>query len=215
VRVAGGQEQLVCAMCGGPRIPEGLGGEAAASALRQSKVINGQAMRARALSAILAMAAAIGALVLVALAASVSAGLVAKLIVLACTVVLATIAWKARARATHLRRKVDGARDEAWLAAAEDVAAKSAAGITAHELAARLHIDPQRADDLLTRLAKVERTRIDVGDDAELRYSTRPELMPGLRVDDSSLFEEPSPEDNAKENDGGSAQNKQTKRPLQ
>jgi hypothetical protein len=38
-----------------------------------------------------------------------------------------------------------------------------------------LGVDEARADELLTSLAVQDRTRIDVGDDAEIRYSVTPE----------------------------------------
>ena len=58
--------------------------------------------------------------------------------------------------------------------------------MTVAELATRLKIDPERADQLLTQLAVHDRTRIDVGEDAEVRYSIGPDAGDGLsrvRVD--------------------------------
>ncbi len=74
------------------------------------------------------------------------------------------------------------------LAAAEDVAKSSKNGVTVTELAKRLKIDPARAEDLLTQLAVHDRTRIDVGDDAQVRYSVAPE---GDIIDDEFREEAP------------------------
>ena len=47
-------------------------------------------------------------------------------------------------------------------------------GVTVAELASRLKIDAVKAEKLLTQLAVHDRTRIDVDDDAEVRYSVSP-----------------------------------------
>jgi hypothetical protein len=49
--------------------------------------------------------------------------------------------------------------------------------VTAGDLAKELSIDPARADALLTQLAVHDKTRIDVGDDAEVRYSVAPDVL--------------------------------------
>ncbi|MCL2722966.1 MAG: hypothetical protein FWD69_00875 [Polyangiaceae bacterium] len=186
-RVVRGRTQPICALCGGPRIPSGLGGDAAATALRQSKALDGRSMRARMTSVIFAVMTVLGALVLL---AAWHAGFVVMLALFACTALFAALALRARRTATRLDRKSKDAQDEAWLAAVENVTAHETNGVTVHELAARLHIDEERADHLLTRLLATERTRIDVGDDAEVRYRTRTEIAPGLRVDDDALYEQ-------------------------
>jgi hypothetical protein len=83
----------------------------------------------------------------------------------------AALAVGARARASRATEAAGEALGRAWLAAAEEVASQAANGITVAELASRLKIDPERADKLLTQLAVHDRTRIDVDDDAEVRYS--------------------------------------------
>lgn len=77
------------------------------------------------------------------------------------------------------------------LAAAEQVVAGAPHGMTAAELAARLKIDEARGDALLTRLAVNDRTRVDVGDDAEVRYSVRGTALDttGDDGDDAALMD--------------------------
>jgi hypothetical protein len=182
-----GRVPLRCAMCGGPRVPEGLGGKAAVAALRQSKVLDTRTTLARIVSILLAVLAALNTIVfLLALAAPI----VIKLPLVACAAIAIAMSVRIRASAIRLDRKAKDAREEAWLAAAEDVATKMPGGITAQQLAARLHIDPEHADRLLTHLASTERMRIDVDDDAEVRFRAQSEITGGLRIDDDALFED-------------------------
>jgi hypothetical protein len=60
--------------------------------------------------------------------------------------------------------------------------------VTVDGLAQALGVEPAEAERLLTELTVHERTRIDVGDDAEVRYSA----TPGSRAVDP-LLEEGSP----------------------
>jgi hypothetical protein len=111
---------------------------------------------------------------LVALAAW-PASIALKLFFLALAVTPSALAVRARSRAASATSDAIEALDRAWLAAAEDVAKNAKTGVTVAELASRLKIDPVRAEALLTRLAVHDRTRIDVDDDAEVRYSIGPE----------------------------------------
>jgi hypothetical protein len=86
------------------------------------------------------------------------------------------LAVRARAKASQATSDANEALDRAWLAAAADVATQAKKGVTVAELAARLKIDAVKAEKLLTQLAVNDRTRIDVDDDAEVRYSVAPEI---------------------------------------
>jgi hypothetical protein len=180
----------VCGACGGPRMPGGLGAEAARTPLREARGSETRATRARAGFWVFALMAAFFTLVAV---AAWPAALFWKLFFLATAVVPAVLAMRARGRAGRADAAAHEALDRAWLAAAEDVAKQSKSGVTVAELAARLKIDPGRADHLLTQLAVHDRTRIDVGDDAEVRYSVGPDTGVGVgrvRVDASSSEEQ-------------------------
>lgn len=170
---AGASLTWVCAVCGGPRMPNGLGGEKAAAPLREAKASQSAALRARATFWFFTMSTLFFTLVAV---AAWPAALFVKLLLLAMAMGPAAIAVRARARASVATTAADAALDVAWLAAAEDVASHTKAGITVAELASRLKIDPVQAEHLLTQLAVHDRTRIDVGDDAEVRYSVAPGL---------------------------------------
>jgi hypothetical protein len=170
---AGASLSWVCGVCGGPRMPHGLGGEKAMTPLREAKASQSLALRSRASFWFLTAMTLFFTLVAV---AAWPAALLVKLIVLAMAVIPATLAVRARAQASRATSDANAALDAAWLAAAEDVASHAKKGVTVAELASRLKIDPARADALLTQLAVHDRTRIDVDDDAEIRYSIGPEI---------------------------------------
>lgn len=171
-RGSGANASWVCGVCGGPRTPGGLGGDKAAAPLKEAKLQRGRAIRSRATSIVLALMAAFTTLV--ALAAW-PAALVAKLILLGLAVTPAILAMRARGKASDATAKAEAEMDKAWLAAAEDVVKRASKGVTASELANRLKVEPAKAEKLLTELAVHDRTRIDVDDDAEVRYSLAPE----------------------------------------
>jgi len=162
-------------------MPSGLGGEAAVTPLREAKAERNRAVRARAVSWVLALIAAFTTLVFV---AAWPAAIVAKLILLFVAVGPALLALRSRATARKAASNASAAMERAWLAAAEDVASRSKSGVTSAELAKQLRIEPERAEKLLTELAVHDRTRIDVGDDAEVRYSARPEALAKVRIED-------------------------------
>ncbi|HSO38139.1 MAG TPA: hypothetical protein VLT33_36680 [Labilithrix sp.] len=161
----------VCGVCGGPRMPHGLGGEAATSPLREARASEIRSKKARASVWAFGLMAAF--FTLIALAAW-PAALAWKLFFLAFAVTPTLLAMRARTRATAAKADAKEALDRAWLAAAEDVARSTKKGVTVAELASRLKIDPVAAEALLTQLAVHDRTRIDVDDDAEVRYSIGP-----------------------------------------
>lgn len=166
-------------MCGGPRTPGGLGGDEAKAPLREAKLLRGKAIRSRAASLVFFLMAAFATLVAV---AAWPAALVAKLLLLALAVTPTALGVRARGNASTSTSKAEEAMDRAWLAAAADVVTRSKKGVTASELAKRLKIDDERADKLLTELAVNDRTRIDVDDEAEVRYSVHPDDQAKVRV---------------------------------
>lgn len=171
---SGASLHWVCGVCGGPRMPSGAGGEASASPLREAKASFGLATRARAVSWVFGIIATF--MTLVTLAGFSHVGIVAKIIFLALAIAPTLMAVRARSKATRATASGAEAVDRAMLAAAEKVAGQSKKGVTVAELAALLKIDAVKAEHLLTQLAVHDRTRIDVDDDAEVRYSVTPEL---------------------------------------
>jgi len=170
-RIEGSGRSAVCAMCGGPRIPHNHGGEAAARLLKEQKAHLAAARVAGAATVLQGVFATVAALVGLAL---MPAALVGKLVVLAVAVAPLVLAMRSRSRAKAEREAAREAGDRAWQTAAEAIAAGAPDGITAGALAKRLVIEEADADRLLTALAVHDRTRIDVGDDAEVVYRTRP-----------------------------------------
>jgi hypothetical protein len=160
----------VCAACGAPRVPgapvEGLEGLAeglgrarlervAAIAWRGGAVVLGMTgAMALALATLLAMAAGH-------LAAIVLAGLATLLVVLALVAV-----GRARGRDEGMRR----ALDEAWGTAAERLLVASDGGVSSAWLAGAMRTTEAHAERILASLSARGRARVDVGEDAELRY---------------------------------------------
>ena len=180
---SGANVRWVCGVCGGPRMPHGLGGEAATSPLREARASEVRSKKARA--SVWAFALMATFFTLIALAAW-PAALAWKLFFLAFAVTPAVLAMRARTRSLTAKADAAEALDRAWLAAAEDVARSAKSGVTVAELASRLKIDAAHAEALLTQLAVHDRTRIDVDDDAEIRYSiggTEPSGAGRVRVD--------------------------------
>ncbi len=156
-------------------MPNGAGGEAAVAPLREARGSQRRALRARAQFWAFTVIALF--FTLVAVAAWPIAAFVSHLILLAMAMAPTLVAVRARARAGRATAAEEEALDRAWLAAAEDVTSHAKKGVTVAELATRLKIDPVKAEKLLTELAVHDRTRIDVDDDAEVRYSIAPELQ--------------------------------------
>lgn len=158
-------------------MPSGAGGEASASPLREAKASFGLATRARAVSWVFGIIATF--MTLVTLAGFSHVGIVAKIIFLALAIAPTLMAVRARSKAARATASGAEAVDRAMLAAAEKLAAQAKKGVTVAELATLLKIDAVKAEHLLTQLAVHDRTRIDVDDDAEVRYSVTPELGSG------------------------------------
>ena len=186
-RIEGSGKRAVCAVCGGPRIPSNLGGEAASAALRQQKKALANARLASAATVFQGLAAVLVTLVGLAVA---PAALVGKLIVFALAAAPLFLALRSRSRATRARALAEEASDRAWHAAAEDAAARAKQGVTVDALAKMLGVEPAEADRLLTDLTVHDRARIDVGDDAEVRYSALAD--PRVAEEDSPLESEES-----------------------
>jgi hypothetical protein len=178
-RIEGSGENAVCAVCGGPRINGNFGGETAANALKEKKKALSNARLASVATVVQATFAAIATLIGLAI---MPASLVGKLIVFLIAATPILLAMRSRSRATKAREVAKNAGDRAWQAAAEDAAVHSKSGITVNALAKTLGIEQPQAEKLLTSLAVNDRTRIDVGDDAEVRYSVAPENL--VRVGD-------------------------------
>jgi hypothetical protein len=175
-------------MCGGPRIISNFGGETATNALREQKKAFSNARAASVATVVQAMFAAVVTLIGLALLPASIAG---KVVVFAIAVVPLILALRSRSRATQARENAKNAGDRAWQAAAEDVAASSKEGVTVPALAKALGIEPAHAEKLLTALTVHDRTRIDVGDDAEVRYSVRPETVVSETADAGVLEDGP------------------------
>lgn len=182
-KVEGTTTRWVCAMCGGPRVPGGFGGDESKNALREAKTLISGATRAKARSLAWSILAVLAALVVV--AASAKEAIAATLALSLMAIVPALLGLRAHGQAKKRKENADGALDRAWLAAAEEIAAKQKNGVTAKELGKTLQIDEARADELLTKLAVHDKTRIDVGEDAEVRYSVAPNVLARIGVDDT------------------------------
>ena len=190
-RIEGTGEAAVCAVCGGPRIPGNRGGtEAIASLVEQKKLLNGARLASLA-TIIQGTFAALAGLVGLALSSWGHPNNPVGIIMFALALVPLVLAIRSRSRATQAREKAKTANDRAWQAAAEEVAADSKTGITERELSKVLGIEASRAEQLLTSLAVHDRTRIDVGEDAEVRYSvgleTPSELDGSLETEERAL----------------------------
>jgi hypothetical protein len=199
-KVEGTITRWVCAMCGGPRIPGGFGGDEAKNALREAKTLFSGATRAKARSIAWWILAVLATLVVALVSAK--EALLATIALSLMAIVPAVLGLRARGQASKRIENGNGALDRAWLAAAEEIAAKHKAGITAKELGKALSIDEARADQLLTQLAVHDRTRIDVRDDAEVVYSVRPDVMARVSVDEELTDEGEHDETNAEEKRG-------------
>jgi hypothetical protein len=167
-RVEGSGEKAVCAICGGPRIAGNRGGPEAVKALQEQKRQLGAARLASVGTVVQAAFAAAATLIGLAILPASIAG---KVIVFAIALVPLLMALRSRSRATTARANAKAASERAWQAAAEEVAAEAEGGVTASALAKTLGVEEAEADRLLTSLAVHDRTRVDVGDDAEVRYS--------------------------------------------
>ncbi len=187
----------VCGVCGGPRMPNGVSGEAVTTPLREARASQQRGLRARAQFWAFTVMALF--FTMVALAAWPVAALVSHLILLAMAATPTLFAVRARARAGRAAEAEREAIDRAWLAAAEDVTSRAKKGVTVAELAKQLKVDPVKAEKLLTELAVHDRTRIDVDEDAEVRYSIAPELAAAASEESRVRVDATSPTHDATE----------------
>ncbi len=117
------------------------------------------------------------------------ASIVGKVILFALAILPLVLAMRSRVRAAKARTHANAAGERAWQAAAEDAAARAKDGITSAALAKMLGVDAERADKLLTSLTVHERTRIDVGEDAEVRYAIGPDPIVRIGPEPSAIEE--------------------------
>lgn len=174
----------VCAVCGRHRIAANLGGAEASAALKEEDRALAMA-RAASVATILQalLAAAVTLVALVVAPSTVGAQVLAVVLTLAPVL----LALRGRSRSAKARASAWAAGERAWLAAAESVVSSAPEGVTTEGLAKVLEIDAADAEKLLSQLAVHDRTRIDVGDDAEVRYSVQ--LDAPLRARDEPPFD--------------------------
>lgn len=184
-RIEGSGLAAVCAICGGPRVPSNLGGDDTANALREQKTALSNARTASVATVVQAVFAAFATLIGLGLAPE---SILGKALVVVLAAVPLFLAMRSRGRATKARSQARDAADRAWRGAAEDAASRSKEGVTVPGLAKALGIEKAHADKLLTELTVHDRTRIDVGDDAEVRYSAAP--GPRIGVPEAQVREE-------------------------
>lgn len=160
-----------CGVCGGPVVP--CDAPRAHPDAELAHLVTAQRARAMAvgwgagalvlgLSCVLVAAIA---LLFLAMNARASAGVLAVIAIGA-----AALGALAGGRARAQRRRVRESLDLAWQRAAEDVLATRGAPLTPPELAAALRTNEAHAERLLSTLSALGRTRVHVGDDAELAY---------------------------------------------
>ena len=172
-----GALRWVCGACGGPQVPADMPSLARSYAelpwLVRARRARAMALGWRAAGVMLALTAVLGLsvgalLFLVALVAHVAGIVVGGFGLVALGLGLAAFA-RARARDAEVRAELD----EAWRrVAAEVVTAGAGAVITASELARIMRTDEGHAEKLLSALSVDNRVRVELGDDAELRYAS-------------------------------------------
>ena len=176
--------RLVCAVCGGPRVRSYALEESTQRdvdrALARAKALGGPT----AWSWVAALPLALVLSVAIAWTLGAAAGAVSAIVLVAS--VLAFGAGRAR----KLRAARGAAVDEAWEKVAAALVERDGA-MTARGLAQRLDVDEARADRLLTSLAVHDRVRVDVADDAEVRYRIEPDVLDSAE-DDLGAFDEAS-----------------------
>ncbi len=167
-RVVDGTTVFVCAVCGGPRAPAGLGGEAAQAHAREARTHFRAATRAKVASFAFGAAA-----LLVAAVATIAwpAAFAGKLVWLSVTLAPALLALRSRLRVAPARARALATVKAMHLAAAKEAAEAAEAGATAKELSKRLGVTEPEAEALLVELSAADvGARIDVDDDAEVRF---------------------------------------------
>ena len=180
VRGQGAWRHWICSACSGPRLPPGVTSPSATASLKEAQTATLFARRLRVSALFLSLATLF--ITLFGLAVAPIGGF-ARVILLVAELAPLLLALRSRRRANRISKRADEAMEKAWLAAAEDIAKGHKNGVTVKELATTLKVDESRADKLLTELTVHDRTRIDVDDDAEIRYSAGPEGSSRVRID--------------------------------
>jgi len=161
----------VCGACGGPRVP-GLDGPRMAP---HARIVADLARARRTRDGGRIVGAISLALAVMALLALAPAGLVwpashlATAIVAGTSLLIGAVAVATYVLYTRSKRDFARALDDAWTAAAAVVGGGQAA-ITAPDLAVTMRVSDAVAERLLSNLSASSRARVDVGEDAELRY---------------------------------------------
>jgi len=179
-------------VCGGPRVPADVAGlarsDAELASLVRAKRLRAMAFGWTAAALMLALSAmmALGLAGLLALVARLPALLMGALGAGA-----AALALGMRGRAKKRDAEAQGALELAWESVADEVLRARGRDVTAKELAALMRTDEARAERMLASLAAKDRARVEIDEDAELRYA------PQLRIaDDAGATEDArSPED--------------------
>jgi len=165
-------ENGACGVCGGPRVPGNHGGEAAVLALKEQKKHLAAARMSSVSTIVQGVFAALATLIALVVMPS---SIVAKVILLAFAILPLISAIRSRSRAAKARAAAAEAGEQAWIAAAEELAL---GGTTAKQLAKELEIEPARAERLLNASAAQSRVRIDVNDDSsDVVYRTDEMLL--------------------------------------
>lgn len=159
----------VCAVCGGPRIPQEKGDTLSEDAVRALKKANDQRTSAVAWRLTSWAGAFVAALGIGGAAVLVSYSIATAVILGAIGVIaaLAAVGWRRRSSA---RRDVaQQAWERAWEKEIEDLLHKGT--LTAKQIAKKLKIEEEEVEKIVARLSATDRVRIDVGP-GELRVST-------------------------------------------
>ena len=157
-----------CGVCGGPRVPQGVAlGEEGMLALRGAHAAKGSAQVLRFVSWTLGLAAAatFAVAALAAFASPIAGG-----VVVAVAVALAVASARASRSASSARKRVVAGVEHAWENAIAEYVQHAPTSVTAAQVASALNMSDAQAEASLTTLAVHDRTRVDVGDDAQVRY---------------------------------------------
>ena len=162
----------VCGACGGPRVPASDGrvvSERATSELVRANSARKQAFVARLAAIGLALTGTLtAALGLLLTLASTVVGLMILATAAALLVASVMIGARSRRQSEQARRLTF----EAWESIAEKVVELHGGTLTGPELAKKLHTTEADVERMMSFLSVDDRVRIDVGPDAEVRYTT-------------------------------------------
>ena len=183
--------RFVCPACGAPRIPtttDTQTSSAVAKALGTVRSAKSSQAVWKLASGLLGAFGGLTILLLVGVSLIASPSLLSLLaasVVTAMPLAFAALAWW---KAAKRKEQVEGALDEAWMLAANDLI-EARGSIQAPQLAEAFGIEANVADDLLTRLAARSEIATDVTDDGNLALSMR--VPERLRVTSPVRVEQP------------------------